>query len=82
MPWQLAIAMSQVWETGNAKTTHLTGVLVVSIFVCVFDESSLKSNVYQTISLISNIRIYVQQWICQNIWIEGQYFQANIYFLC
>ena len=32
-------------------------------FACVFDESSLKSNVYWTISLMSNIRIYVQQWI-------------------
>ena len=30
-------------------------------FICVFDESSLKNNVYRTISLISNIRIYVQQ---------------------
>ena len=34
--------------------------------VCVFDESSLKNNVYRTISLISNIRIYVQQQIHQD----------------
>ena len=31
------------------------------IFACVFDESSVKSNVYRTISLMSNIIIYVQQ---------------------
>ena len=33
----------------------------LAFFVSVFDESSLKNNVYQTISLMSNIKIYVQQ---------------------
>ena len=33
---------------------------VQSVFACVLDDSLLKSNVYKTVSLMSNIRINVQ----------------------
>ena len=45
----------------NKVITALGPFKYAIVFACVFDDSSLKNYVYGTISLMSNISIYVQQ---------------------